>query len=107
MATVLRAQRSLKKISKTKLITSLREVAQVAPPLARLSRDSRTEEIGEEDAKRAIRNITGEDAALLLTAAGEGYMIGHWYGIWGGDTGKWGPFYKGTERAQEYHNGIE
>ena len=76
MAT-LRKGHSLREKSKTSLIVKLRGIQQVVGPLAKLSRDARTEETSEEDCKRAILNITGEDAAILLTAAGEKDRDGH------------------------------
>ena len=82
MAAVLKAGKSLKKVSMTPLITKLKEVANVNAPLARLSRDVRTEEMSEEDAKRAIFNICGEEAAALLNAAGKGVLF---WGYSGGE----------------------
>ena len=70
MATILKKNYMLKNVSKT-LIRRVRGIHQVAGALARLNREERTEGPGEEDAKNAILNITGEEAGTLFTAAGK------------------------------------
>ena len=72
MATVLKRRHGLRSAKKVPLVKRLRrEVAQVAGALARLSRDVRTEEMTDENLKKAIKQITGEEAADLMELAGK------------------------------------
>ena len=70
MAAVLRRKHSLRDASKARLVHRLRDGHGVNGPLARLSRDSRTEEMSEDNLRQAIRRLTGERPEDLFDMAG-------------------------------------
>ena len=65
---MLRKKQSLRGKSMTPLVKRLR-AGEVIPPLERLAREIRTEEMGENDLTQAILRVTGEQPQDLLDMA--------------------------------------